>query len=1293
MSETINDKAENGSNASLDERMCIFFKNPAEGREVADMCKEKAEAGDYSAMLWLARMYRDGIGIRKNNSKALEWYKRSKDHNIFSKFELLAMLSNYKVQFRKEDVPDGLNIETRIKEKLLVYKLGSNNIDILVRLFPFTHYNVTGFSYDDETQIGSNGDCGNFDKILIADMNNSSVIKEELISKGISAERIIIVRKYLEKDKFDGDAIICDFSNKASDRATWVITPSEVNGLIWFLNTFKLFKGIPSSECDYLVDMENHFSELQDYGGLGRYNPWDYFFKPISSLTLEKAYSRMGVIISAWKPVNKVRADIKPEVSDIISTKIDQELWRFEGRKKIIGLVCRGTDYISAQPYGHEVPLDEYELIEVVAERMKTLGFTDVYVNTEDQNAYDAFVNHFGSRAFAIDQKRFKKGSKLNTAWFEGKEANDFEKLLQGERYLVATCLTTVCDSAIVTSGSGSAFVRTNMRSKVTEKHVKGRWGYFGKSQIVVRSHNKNRIMAANLQLEDETKVNLDSKGRFVIRGIKTAYNDIEIILDANIEYICSFECKSSNSISINLTLFSADEKSSLNMTLSEGSVFKVPFDVKHGNLIIYSTFSGLELLGIQIEEGTSSTDYESPRYSETQICIRDPSHVEYSPTDLDYLDFSKGIFSVGMKEHKLDSEEVDRYHKIICYAGGYLTYHHGETEILYGETETLRSALKFTKTSVDKTHLIPKCVYGTPRQLRRYSYTIEQADTLMQGSENDIKKALEIYNFHARNGDYGAMKKLGMIYRNGKVLEKNLDKAVDYERQSMEGGENGAINELIMALLERGNNEDLKEAFNLASDFSKYDNPGLAVHLARMYYRGLGVTRSLDEAIRYMKIASDRGHGLAKKELIDLLLKRKKDYDIELAAILSNDLENNGPNLYRKALIMRESGGSVEKVIQCMSSVANNGNKNAKEDLFYLLQSRSEWQKQRPNFSYYSKDNYNLSEYALLKGAYDPLNPLKSLGWNTGNLAFLSAIEKLFHPDVLPPEYLKDKSSKYECLIVTDLIWIRENVDFSYLENRLKDVKIPIVLMSVGLQSPENKIDFKLHDSVIRILKRVQETSVIGVRGEYTEKILNNNGIYNTQVIGCPSMYYWNDRNYKIKNEDCQIDAIGNFRTFYNNKPLTKNETEFIRFLKKWNCPFVEQTSERLVPSLLSDDKDTHELCNYVNRMSAFYYSNKEWIDAIKKFNFSIGSRFHGNVMGIRAGFKSLFLITDSRTEEMTSFFNLPSLKIENFDSGKPMSYYYELADYSDFNKYYPNLFDEFDKFIQKNGMKIKDE
>ena len=69
-----------------------------------------------------------------------------------------------------------------------------------------------------------------------------------------------------------------------------------------------------------------------------------------------------------------------------------------------------------------------------------------------------------------------------------------------------------------------------------------------------------------------------------------------------------------------------------------------------------------------------------------------------------------------------------------------------------------------------------------------------------------------------------------------------------------------------------------------------------------------------------------------------------------------------------------------------------------------------------------------------------------------------------------------------------------------------------------MGLQNGKADPNFVLHPNTLKLLKEIEERCVIGVRGYYTAEILNKYGIKNLQVIGCPSMFYGLDYNFKIR-------------------------------------------------------------------------------------------------------------------------------------------------------------------------------
>lgn len=131
----------------------------------------------------------------------------------------------------------------------------------------------------------------------------------------------------------------------------------------------------------------------------------------------------------------------------------------------------------------------------------------------------------------------------------------------------------------------------------------------------------------------------------------------------------------------------------------------------------------------------------------------------------------------------------------------------------------------------------------------------------------------------------------------------------------------------------------------------------------------------------------------------------------------------------------------------------------------------------------------------------------------------------------------------------------------------------------------------------------------------------------------------------------------------------------------------FIEQTGRFAAWNV--KDKEYFQFVNgWMEKKAVVPFDRSEWDRALQNVDFSFGARFHGNVMALWNNIKALFMITDSRTKEMIEFFRLPSIELNAFDKDKPIEYYYELADYSKFNKAYHILYKNFCGFVKKNGL-----
>ncbi len=306
----------------------------------------------------------------------------------------------------------------------------------------------------------------------------------------------------------------------------------------------------------------------------------------------------------------------------------------------------------------------------------------------------------------------------------------------------------------------------------------------------------------------------------------------------------------------------------------------------------------------------------------------------------------------------------------------------------------------------------------------------------------------------------------------------------------------------------------------------------------------------------------------------------------------------------------------------------------------------------------------------------------------NTGNLVHIYAMTHLLNAK--HADYRDNDFSQYSAVVTPVICWIKENHDISEWDRWAAAHlgNIPFIPLSIGLESPQRKPDFALHPQTAKFLAKLAEKAVIAVRGYYSAEILSKYGIKNLQVIGCPSLYLNLERGFAIHHDHSEPEkTVVNFSTFWR-RPGNR-DWQFLLWSARNNMSFVEQTMKLWNPCDLSGNTSA-VLADWLKEKERIFLDVDEWRKYIREFDFSLGQRMHGNVIALWEGIPSLFLTMDARMEEMCEFFHLPCLSARDFDAEKPVEYYYELADYTEFIKHYPSCLKDFYTFLAKNHLDL---
>jgi hypothetical protein len=310
--------------------------------------------------------------------------------------------------------------------------------------------------------------------------------------------------------------------------------------------------------------------------------------------------------------------------------------------------------------------------------------------------------------------------------------------------------------------------------------------------------------------------------------------------------------------------------------------------------------------------------------------------------------------------------------------------------------------------------------------------------------------------------------------------------------------------------------------------------------------------------------------------------------------------------------------------------------------------------------------------------------------------------LHKIIHADKHIPRFY-DFTEQVDTVVTNILHRIGGDlkVDFPYWENILNHCE-RLVPLSLGFAFSNGNVA-PLNSGLIHLLKVLAERTEIGVRGEYDAEILNGIGIKNVCVIGCPSLYYHMDSDFRIDEADTSCENVNvNFTTDFNNLGISQRTAVEVHwpvllyFINIWEQQSVHMDFTMQKPPF-TEMSDIHavllsygEVHPFYQACGRYFYSAKDWIHGLKKNDFSIGTRFHGNVAAILAGIPALMINVDKRMEEMNKYYKIPSIDISEFDREKSLGYYRELADYSEFNKNYRKAYDNFTDYCSRCGVKL---
>jgi hypothetical protein len=200
------------------------------------------------------------------------------------------------------------------------------------------------------------------------------------------------------------------------------------NGLAWIiLHIIEHLEYADEKGYTPVIDLQNFNTQYTSDESLGTENVWEYWFehpakyglgdiaksklaiKSKKAIFPHKKYSidhfdyknaarmeKLQTICNKYIKINEKTREMILEIQN-----------RLIGDKKVLGIMCRGTDFSKLKPYHHPIQPDPLNVIEEAETIMAKHNCSHIFLSTEDKDIYDLFHKKFGNNLLSVQQTRF----------------------------------------------------------------------------------------------------------------------------------------------------------------------------------------------------------------------------------------------------------------------------------------------------------------------------------------------------------------------------------------------------------------------------------------------------------------------------------------------------------------------------------------------------------------------------------------------------------------------------------------------------------------------------------------------------------------------------------------------------------------------------------------------------------------------------------------------------------------------------------------------------------------------
>ena len=226
-----------------------------------------------------------------------------------------------------------------------------------------------------------------------------------------------------------------------------------------------------------VIDMQNSINPMLEQQLVGKENAWDYYFKQPFGYNLNDISHSANVVLGSidppqnfpdygmikgmtdsgtlceelimWREAAHKYMHIIPEIEKKVNDNYDV----ISKGERMIGVLCRGTDYVKLKPHNHPIQPNTDDVIIRCEQEMAKFECSRIYLATEDKTIWDKFTSHFGDKVCSYQKHHFVTTEGQNVNDIANQAMNPKDRNME---YLISIDIISKCNCFIGGANGGT---------------------------------------------------------------------------------------------------------------------------------------------------------------------------------------------------------------------------------------------------------------------------------------------------------------------------------------------------------------------------------------------------------------------------------------------------------------------------------------------------------------------------------------------------------------------------------------------------------------------------------------------------------------------------------------------------------------------------------------------------------------------------------------------------------------------------------------------------------------------